>query len=216
MFSNYRSGLKRWSRTFQEIWVDSKVAGIEKWARRFLYFLRILSISEHLSFFIIGTNYSRKEYRRDLWITDLYVVGKTIFVALLAFLPERLLAAGAWIVSYLLAEMYLALLNVVFVRTLPNERPISIPRSLLLLILNAFQIIVTFALYYRIVLSLDPGAAIASSFQVFGTVGHPARDSGHGSYLVALQIALDFVFIAILLASFVGQAANAGPDQSSK
>jgi len=33
---------------------------------------------------------------------------------------------------------------------------------------------------------------------------------------LALQIALDFVFIAILLASFVGQAANAGPDQSSK
>jgi hypothetical protein len=88
--------------------------------------------------------------------------------------------------------------------------------ALLLLILNAFQIIATFALYYRIVLSLDPGAAIASSFQVFGTVGHPVNDSGHGSYLVALQIALDFVFIAILLASFVGQAANAGPDQSSK
>ena len=78
--------------------------------------------------------------------------------------------------------------------------------------------VVTFALYYRIVLSLDPGAAVASSFQVFGTVGHPVNDSGHGSYyyLVALQIALDFVFIAILLASFVGQAANAGPDQSSK
>jgi hypothetical protein len=87
--------------------------------------------------------------------------------------------------------------------------------ALLLLILNAFQIIATFALYYRIVLSLDPGAAIASSFQVFGTV-YPVNDSGHGSYLVALQIALDFVFIAILLASFVGQAANAGPDQSSK
>jgi hypothetical protein len=190
MFSNYRSGLKRWSRTLQEILVDSKVAGIEKWVRRCLYFSRILSISEHLSFFIIGAKYSRREYRRDLWITDLYVLGKTIVVALLVFLPERLLAAGAWIVSYLLTEMYLALLNVVFVRTLPDQRPISIPRSLLLLILNAFQIIATFALYYRIVLSLDPGAAIASSFQVFGTVGHPVNDSGHGSYLVALQIAL--------------------------
>ena len=86
----------------QEILVDSKVAGIEKWVRRCLYFSRILSISEHLSFFIIGAKYSRKEYRRDLWITDLYVLGKTIVVALLVFLPERLLAAGAWIVSYLL------------------------------------------------------------------------------------------------------------------
>jgi hypothetical protein len=55
-------------------------------------------------------------------------VGKTVVVALLACLPESLLTAGAWIVSYLLAEMYLALLNVVFVRTLPDERPISITK----------------------------------------------------------------------------------------
>jgi hypothetical protein len=41
-------------------------------------------------------------------------------------------------------------------------------------------------------------------------------EDGYESYLVALQIALDFVFIAILLASFVGQAANSSPNQSSK
>lgn len=198
----------------QEIWADPKLVGIEKWARRFLYLSRILSISEHLSFFVIGAKTSKEQYRRDLWITDLYVVGKTVVVALLACLPESLLTAGAWIVSYLLAEMYLALLNVVF-GTLPDERPISITRSLLLLMLNAFQITLTFALYYRIVLSLDPGAAIASSFQVFGTVGHPANNFGAGSYVVALQIGLDFVFIAILLASFVG-AANVTKEQGDK
>jgi hypothetical protein len=65
----------------------------EKWARRSLYFSRILSLSEHLSFFVVGARYRRGDYRRDLWITDLYVVGKTIVVALLTFLPERLLAA---------------------------------------------------------------------------------------------------------------------------
>jgi hypothetical protein len=65
----------------------------EKWARRSLYFSRILSISEHLSFFVVGARYRREDYRRDLWITDLYLVGKTIVVALLTFLPERLLAA---------------------------------------------------------------------------------------------------------------------------
>ena len=215
MLSNYRSGLKRWSSRLQEIWADPKLAGIEKWARRFVYFSRILWISEHLLFFVIGAKTSKEQYRRDLWITDLYVVGKTVVVALLAWLPESLLTAGAWIVSYLLAETYLALLNVVFVRTLPDERPISITRSLLLLMLNAFQITLTFALYYRIVLSLDPGAAIASSFQVFGTVGHPVNKSGAGSYVVALQIALDFVFIAILLASFVG-ATNVNKEQGDK
>jgi hypothetical protein len=84
MLSNYRSGLKRWSSRLQEIWADPKLAGIEKWARRFLYFSRILSISEHLSFFVIGAKISKEQYRRDLWITDLYVVGKTVAVALLA------------------------------------------------------------------------------------------------------------------------------------
>ena len=61
MLSNYRSGLKRWSSRLQEIWADPKLAGIEKWARRFLYFSRILSISEHLSFFVIGAKTSKEQ-----------------------------------------------------------------------------------------------------------------------------------------------------------
>jgi hypothetical protein len=197
----------------QEVWRDSKVAGIEKWARLSLYFSRILSISEHLSFFIIGAKYSREQYRRDLWLTDSYVLGKTIVVGLLAFLPASLLPVGAAIATYFLAEMYSALLNVVFVSTLPDERPVSLPRSLLLLILNAFQLIVTFGLYYRLVLGLDPGTAIASSFLVFGTVGYPANESGDGRYLVALQIGLDFIFVAILLARFVGEAVNPSAEE---
>src|SRR5262245_48904902 len=138
MLSRYLSGLKRWSGEFRKIWLNSKFVGIEKWTRRGLYFLRILSLSEHLSFFIVGAKFSRAQYRRDSWITDFYVVGKTILVALLIFLPDCWLSV--WLATYLLAELYVVLLNVVILGTLPDERPISIPRSLLLLILNAFQI----------------------------------------------------------------------------
>jgi hypothetical protein len=111
--------------------------------------------------------------------------------------------------------MYVVLLNIVFVRIPPDEGPVSFLRSLLLLILNGFQLIATFALYYRLVLPLEPGDAIASSFQVFGTVGHPANKRGDGSYLVALQIGLVFIFVAILLARFVGEAAKSGPQQGN-
>src|SRR4051794_11736158 len=111
MLSNYRSGLKRWSRTLQEIWIDPKVTGIERWTRLFLYSSRILSISEHLSFFLIGPKYTSDQYRRDLWLTDTYVVGKTIVVGLLAFLPASFLPVGAAIATYFLVEMYSALLN---------------------------------------------------------------------------------------------------------
>jgi hypothetical protein len=106
---------------------------------------------------------------------------------------------------YLLVELYVVILNVVFVTARVEEPPVSIPRSVLFIVLNAFQVTLTFALFYRTAFRLDPGQAIAKSFQVFGTVGLP-NGSDKGSYLVAFQIALNFVLLAIFLTSIIGQA----------
>jgi hypothetical protein len=204
--SNFCSGLDQWQGKLKEIKADSKKAGIEKMARVLLYFVRIVCLSELISWAVVGRpKHNDDDQRRDLTLIDCYVAGKTLFLLVLVILPDHWLSI--LVASYLLAELYVAILNIVLIGTAtPDERPLSIPRSLILAILNVLQITLTFALYYRATLNLDPGPAIAGSFQVFGTVGTPIPpETKDGSYVVALQLALDFVFIVLFLGALVSQ-----------
>ncbi len=85
-----------------------------------------------------------------------------------------------------------------------------LPRSLLLLILNLAEVTFAFALFYRLTLSnWGPWEAIINSALVVGTVDHPkvvpADIQMTLNELVAIQIALNFLLIAIFLSNIMAR-----------
>jgi len=196
-----RDGLRRWHGQLHKL-KESHIGGLEKFFCFVLYFLRLGSISEWLSFCITGGRTSGADHAGDRLIVDWYVVLKTFVVGLLLFV-----AVGhplSWLVQiivwYLLGEMYVSLLNVVFVGTLKEDRKISVGRSLLLLMFNAAQLVLSFAVFYRVYLHQDVRDALFTSVQVFSTLDAPEN----ARILVTLQVALNFLFLAVLLARFLG------------
>jgi hypothetical protein len=71
--------------------------------------------------------------------------------------------------------------------------------SLLLLIFNAAQLVLSFVVFYRVCLHKDVRDAVYTSVQVFRTLNAPP----HARTLVTLQVALGFIFLTILLAKFL-------------
>ncbi len=196
-----RDGLARWRDQLNEI-KKSETGGIERLFCFALYWLRLVSLSEWISFCIAGGRKDKAGQAKDQMIVDWYVVLKTFLVALLLIVPVK--HSLSWLVQlvvwYLLAEMYLQLLNIVFVGTLKQDRKISVGRSLLLLMFNAAQLVLSFALFYRVYLNKGIRDAVYTSVQVFSTLGAPE----HARTLVTLQVALGFIFITVLLARFLG------------
>jgi len=197
-----REGLTRWQANLKQI-EQLDIGGLEKGFCHALYRLRLASILEWLSLCIVGGrgDDDHAAHKTDRLIVDFYVVGKTLLVALLMLLPTKFLA---WYVQlfvwYLLAEMYVALLNVVIIGTLNTERKISVGRSLLLLMFNAIQLVLSFALFYRAHAGVGPWQAFVNSVHVFSTLALPDK----AEKLETTQIILNFIFLAIILARFLG------------
>jgi hypothetical protein len=197
----FRDGLKRWREGLDEL-RESDKGGLERRFYLGLYWLRLVSLSELFSFCITGGRDNPADQVKDRNFIDWYVVLKTVFVGvLLCVVPAKhsltwLVQIGVW---YLLAEMYLSLFNIVFVGTLKQDRKISIGRSLLLLMFNAAQLVLSFAVFYKVYLHKDVRGAVYTSVEVFSTLGAPP----HARTLVTLQVALGFIFLTILLAKFV-------------
>src|SRR6516162_434880 len=80
-------------------------------------------------------------------------------------------------------------------------------RTLLLFLLNIVQVVLAFAILYRLTLpnlNLNPWKALFKSLLVFGTIGYPEG----AELIVGIQIATDFVLLAVFLAFFVGRLGN--------
>jgi hypothetical protein len=122
------------------------------------------------------------------------------------------------VVIYILFEMYLNLCSIFFLPrqkqlglSPPSLRPSAVnepstraERSILLLLLNIVQLILVFAIFYRAsVPGLSPSGALCAAVLAFGTLATPP---GVSAALVAVQVALDFILVAAILANFVGQA----------
>jgi hypothetical protein len=196
-----REGLERWREGLNKL-RESDKGGLERLFYFGLYWLRLVSLSEWLSFCITGGRAA--DHATDRNIVDCYVVTKTVLVAVLLIIVPAKHSLLTWfvqlIVWYLLAEMYLSLLNIVFVGTLKQDRKISVGRSLLLLMFNAAQLVLSFAVFYKVSLHKGVRDAVYTSVQVFSTLGAPE----HARTLVTLQVALSFIFLTILLAKFLG------------
>jgi hypothetical protein len=158
-------------------------------------------------------------------VVELYVAAKLIYLLILIQLPVEYLISAFWIALYMLVELYVALLNIVFLSKYPigaipslSGPPRSFERMLILVMFNAVEVTVTFALFYRLFLPADPGpwAAIAYSVQVFGTVGTPPNSSEGGLYVVAFQLGADFVLLAIFLAILIGHLEGFGRKDGEK
>jgi hypothetical protein len=66
---------------------------------------------------------------------------------------------------------------------------------------NVAQFVFMFAIWYQLEIGLPKGEALFQSLLVLGTLGHPKR----ARFLVGMQIAMDFLLIAIFLAHMVGR-----------
>lgn len=80
-----------------------------------------------------------------------------------------------------------------------RRRKEELKLSLLLLIFNAAQLVLSFVVFYRVCLHKDVRDAVYTSVQVFRTLNAPP----HARTLVTLQVALGFIFLTILLAKFL-------------
>jgi hypothetical protein len=77
----------------------------------------------------------------------------------------------------------------------------SAGRSLILFICNVVQIILMFSIWYQLEAGPAKGDALFQSLLVFAKLGYPK----HLEVLVGMQIATDFLLLAIFLAHQVGR-----------
>jgi hypothetical protein len=179
---------------------SGSVHGIELLFDSFLLFLRLFSISYRLTAFC-----SDPTTRSDM--VDIYCVLQLVALLVCVFLPVPN-SVGCFIAAYVLFEIYLNLFNIVFIGKFSkiNAPPVSVERSLLLLLLNAFDVVLAFTLFYRHWMRLSTGCAFYGACLVLGTIGTPPLpDTGEGRPLIILQIFLDLLLIVLFLSSFAGQ-----------
>jgi hypothetical protein len=178
-----------WRLEFRKISGSTEVHGLERYACIVFHFLRIFSAS----YWLIDTSKS----------IELYVVSKAlVLLILLTLLPHDFLIAALPIASYLLFELYVVQFTILLLRKVESTAPpVSVERSLLLFIFNVAEVILAFAIFYRLVLDCPVTEAIVVSILVLGTVGYPAGAAS----IVSVQIVLDFLLLAIFLAALVGR-----------
>jgi hypothetical protein len=120
-----------------------------------------------------------------------------------------------YVAIYFLFEMFSYRFKTVLLENLTGP-PVSVERSLLLFILNALEVTLAFALFYR--LAGIPTAttamdAINQSISVFGTLDSPKDASGKAvaTGIVAIQLILDFLLVAIFLSVIIGRMQSQDP-----
>jgi hypothetical protein len=188
-------GLAEWRSDLAKLRSTSEVSGIEKIFDLTIYFLKIFVPSQW-----IQNCFGRR--RAGISFIEAYVGVVTIILICLLVWPAHVPKVSAILAGYLLATNIIILLNVLFLTKLSFIGPVaSEERSLLLFFLNLFQVVLTFAIFYRCKLSISVGEALFKTLLVFGTIGYPQG----AETIVGSQIAVDFVLLAVFLAFFVGK-----------
>lgn len=213
-----------WAQKIHRLWKADQIHGIELVFDIGVLALRYLSISYWskdvwLNWYLDERRISDGR-RRRIWrdsLIDAYCLFQLFTLWGLLFFCNW--PTVAWVVAiYILFEMYLNLFSIFFLPrqkdigpakpgdspAAVNEPSTSVERSILLLFVNVLQIVLAFGiLYEKSTPGLTSFTAFSSAVFVFGTVSTP---NGAPALLVALQVFLDFLLVASILASFVGQA----------
>jgi len=223
--------MRTWRQKIRDLWKADQIHGIELVFDTIVLALRYVSISywakdRWLNEYLNRRRTSDARYRR-IWrdnLIDTYCLLQlfALWAVLFLFLQPLQGTWGAnilcFLVGYILFEIYLNLFSIFFLPrqkeigtpklsdnpSAVNEPSTSVERSILLLFVNVLQIALAFAIFYKkSIPGLTPSDAFSAAVFVFGTVGTP---NGAPPVLVGLQIFLDFLLVASILASFVGQA----------
>ena len=182
---------------------DPKIKGLEFLFDTLLICLRHVSLSYIMKRFL-PEHYSPCGAWRNKFI-DAYCVLQLIVLVIIGlgiknFGPK----IDTLIAGYILFEIYLTLLNIIFIGKIReiNPPPASIERSILLLFMNVPQVVLAFAVFYHHWLGLSVMNAFFMSVSVLGTIGYKSVTTG---FLVSLQVLLDLVLLLLMLSSFISQ-----------
>ena len=187
---------KEWRDGLQKIWTAPNLHGIERLVGIGVFVLKTFILTELIRLL----PWNRKDKRKGL--PDLYVVLVTAFLFILLVLPPSAWSVGFAI--YFLASIIVYLLNVVLLSKVFG-RVLSPERSLILLILNVAQVVLIFAIFYRLELREELEGwrdALVDAVLVLGTVAVPFPLKARP--IAAVQVAIDFMLLAVFLAHFVG------------
>lgn len=192
------------SHSLKHLWCNSEIKGIERLFASLLLILRIFSILYFIRRFLPESN--SQKYWVGLSIIEVYCILELmvlIFILIIRFGP----IVDSVIAGYILFEIYTALLNIIFIGKFKeiNDPPSSIERSLILLLMNVFHVVLAFTIFYHYCLDLIVIEALFKAVLVLGTVGYPEQAKGWPSLLIALQIFLNLILILLILGSFIGQ-----------
>src|SRR5262249_32332238 len=146
---------------------------------------------------------------------EIYVFGRLLILFLLLVIVPLNHLWGDWVVSfiamYVLFELYVVLFQITFLSKFEFvAKPKSVERSLLLFIINVAEVVIAFAIFYRVVYGLRVGKAIENAILVFGTIGFRKDEIVDTSSIVSVQIVLDFLLLAVFLATLVGRVGPFG------
>jgi hypothetical protein len=182
----------------KKVWVETQ--GIERVVGIVIYGLKILSLSELIPILLW------KEDKAPSSFTDTYVVlALVLSVAIFFFWPGFWLAVLS---AYLSGSTVLVLLNIVLLRKVFGDIE-SPERSLLLFICNVTQIVFMFATWYYY-LGAHKEDALRISVLTFATIAHAEKMPE----VAMLQIATDFILLAIFLSHLIGQVGSRGTKAS--
>jgi hypothetical protein len=138
--------------------------------------------------------------KRSALAIDSYVVGCFAVTIANWWMPTL---TGAVVCSYFSLSSVMALLDVVFLsKALGGVE--STERSLILFIWNVAQIVFMFSIWYQLEAHLCKGDALLKALLVLGTLGYPDQ----AKIVVGVQIATNFLLLAIFLAHLVGRVGH--------
>lgn len=183
-----RQGFREWRAGFRKITQETK--GIEKYTDYLLYGLTLFLVSNWMQ---IGWGTKEKPVSRGIeaWVC----FGLVITVA--AYFTKWLWLAV--LSSYCTASTMIVLLGVVFLRRLFGD-PESFERSLVLFMFNVVQIVFMYGTWYELGEYKEEGG-LRRSVLTFATIDYAERMPN----LAMLQIATNFMLLAIFLAYLVGK-----------
>jgi hypothetical protein len=203
----FMDGLEEWRSDLRKIYSTDEVRGFEKAFDLVIFFSMIATISQLLQFLFWG-----RRDRAARWFIDAYVFVATVVLICFLVWPDSFPRVSCFVAWYLLASTVVVLFNVLFLTKLSFIGPVaSYERTLLLFLVNIVQVVLAFAILYRLTLpNLNAWKALYESLLVFGTIGYPKG----AEPIVGIQIAIDFVLLAVFLAFVVGRLGKSDKRQS--
>jgi len=196
--------------------------GLERLIRLFLALSQFLSIGLYIKQFT-----GRWGVQVRKLSTEVYVLCKMLLPVCLFHWEMQSELWAALVISYLLCETVIYLGGLVFLQDVSHDR-VAPKRSLTLLFLNFFEIVLDFGLLYAYLCSVNPGMfnqeiiaardAIYFSFVTAATLGYgdiyPVASAARE--LVIVQITLTFVFVGLFINYFSSMLQRAAPAESSQ